>query len=163
MHHIFNSAHWIAQRQHQIHTIKPSAVDQYHWIFGHWCTHNLMDPHGLDYTTFKDNYHLVDKPVMYALHPLMNPSDDEYTYTLYDLNIKHLDLAYYPLWQGLTPQQSLDVLITFDWSQSHPQQVTHGSWYHYVWQHNLQSLMSWQAFAKWCAGKITAALLKNHQ
>ena len=163
MDHIFESACWIADRKHQIRTVPNAELRNYYWLFGHWCTHNLMDPYNLDYTKLRKNFAVVDKPLLYAVHPLMNPSDDEYLYVLHDLGIETIDLAYYTPWQGLSPKHSFATLEQFDWSQSKAQQVTLDSWYYYVWQHNLQSHMQWKTFQRWCVARINLASLNNPQ
>ena len=163
MDHIFKSAPWIAGRKHQIRTVPNQELHNYHWLFGHWCTHNLMDPYHLDYTEFIKSTALTDKPVVYAVHPLMNPSDDEYLLTVQDLKTHSIELAYYTPWLGLSHTDNYSTLDQFHWEQLEPKQVTVDSWHYYVWEHCVSQHIGWKPYRHWVMAKIVLASLNNPQ
>ena len=91
--------------------IPPTTLLSMGFIHGHTCTHELLtnqDCNQYNALTW------VDYSV-FAVHPLMNDSPNEYENVCADCN-RTVNMYYYTPWIGLTHQQYWDIVCGWSWS-----------------------------------------------
>lgn len=130
-----------------------------YYVHGHGCSHNLIHGTHLHWTDPYYNYLtlctasrrstlLTPYSIVYAAHPLVNPSQEEYQLVCKDFQFELPIQTYTPL-VGCTPEEYLAIHRSFDWSQCPYYMLLDKNNYYYKTLYT--SVASIISFEDWCS------------
>lgn len=160
-------------------------MDNKVYIHGHYCTHNFLMGRTQVYPNWDFHYQSIlkhylkqcnemqgydsSRPIVYAVHPFMNPATVEYEVCCEEFGFKLPKVEYSPFC-NLTVTQIRETVAQFDWTQAPWEKVVNkDGWYakcifphtNFDWHQWLQLCKKWGSVPGDDYGKVIRTIPEN--